>query len=547
MKPIQLVVPMSGQGHRYRQAGYDDPKPLITVSGEPMIQRVLGDYPAHWPCTFVMASNHESSELPGLLKRLRPGSTQIAIAPHQRGPGHAIEAALANGHLDWDAPVFVSYCDYGVVWDARAFERYVRDTDCDGCLTCYRGFHAHYLSPQMYAYARLDGDRVVEIREKGCFTDDRETEYASAGGYYFKSARLLAEALAAQHAQGLQLGGESYTSLSVEALLRARDDLQIRVFELDGFFQWGRPEDLRAFEYWEATYRAWNRFNALRDEVNQVLMPMAGRGSRFDGACAEPKPFIPIDGRPMYRAALASLPHSQRVVVVALEEAGVYDALLRPSSDDVLLDGATLKSVLLKETPPGQALSTAAGLDQLDDEGDIIVSACDHALAIDPVRWRAFREDPDCDAAIFTIRGFPRALENPTAYAWVQEETPPRSPQPKATARHSFPLVQGVRVKALPEQPFGDAQLLVGSFWFRRVGGLREGIRELEARDLRVNGEFYLDSIFDLLIASGQRVRLFELDGYIGWGDPDSLAEASYWHEMFCGRRRPQRPRLPRT
>ena len=175
-KTIQLLIPMSGQGQRFQDAGYTEPKPLIQISGRPMIERLLADFPTEWPTTFVLAENHASSGLPELLKRLRPSATLLYVPPHKLGPGHAVDAALASGALDEEAPVFVSYCDYGVVWDARAFERYVRDTDCDACLTCYRGFHAHYLTPQMYAYCRMAGERVVEIREKACFTDDRESE-----------------------------------------------------------------------------------------------------------------------------------------------------------------------------------------------------------------------------------------------------------------------------------------------------------------------------------------------------------------------------------
>jgi hypothetical protein len=56
----------------------------------------------------------------------------------------------------------------------------------------------------------------------------------------------------------------------------------------------------------------------------------------------------------------------------------------------------------------------------------------------------------------------------------------------------------------------------------------------------------YLDSIFELLINSGKVIRTIALDGYINWGDPDSLAEALYWKEVFCGNIRPDlRNRFP--
>ena len=46
-------------------------------------------------------------------------------------------------------------------------------------------------------------------------------------------------------------------------------------------------------------------------------MPMAGLGSRFEGGV--PKPFVPVLGEPMFRAALARLPSRGRATLVVRE------------------------------------------------------------------------------------------------------------------------------------------------------------------------------------------------------------------------------------
>ena len=87
--------------------------------------------------------------------------------------------------------------------------------------------------------------------------------------------------------------------------------------------------------------------------------------------------------------------------------------------------------------------------------------------------------------------------------------------------------------------------MLVGTFWFRSAALLQEGINALKAADERTNGELYLDSVFKYLARAGYRVRMIPLEGFICWGEPDSLAEALYWQEMFMGRSLHRRPRLP--
>ena len=241
--PIHLVIPMSGQGTRYRKAGYEMPKPLIPVNGVPMVVRLLRKFPAHWPSHFVIAENHENTGLREVLLRERPHASLHAIEPHTEGPSKAIARALEE--IDDDAAVFVSYCDYGFVWDSEEFENFVRESDCDACLVSYRGFHPHYLGKTQYAYSRLEGERVVEVREKGSFTPQREQEFASCGGYYFRTAKILRSALREQLSRDLKVNGEFYTSLTVEALIRSTPNADVRVFEIPGFFQWGTPEDLR--------------------------------------------------------------------------------------------------------------------------------------------------------------------------------------------------------------------------------------------------------------------------------------------------------------
>ena len=533
--PIHLMVIMAGHGSRFQRAGYTDPKPLIKVSGVPMIERLLSNYPAHWPTTFLLAEAHRSTSLPSLLTRLRPEASisylgvETLASSSLRGP--ALSALKGLEGITSDCRLLVSYCDFSMVWDSSQFEEFVASTNCDACLISYRGFHAHYLSPLMYAYSRLVGDQVVEIREKGCFTKDREDEYASAGAYYFRSAKELHHALKYQERSGLKLNGEDYLSLTVQHLMTQRPDASVRVFEVGFFRQWGTPTDLQSFEYWERTFRSRIHSPSQKDTppptVSQLLIPMAGLGSRFQSIINVPKPFLTFSDRPMYIEAMASLPVAKQTHLAALEahKPWLNDSLASWSSYFTKIRSRPIVS-WLSETPSGQALTVAKALTDLDQDADLLVSACDHEIAFDASKWLEFYRSPKCDAAIFTVQGFPGAERSPNSYAYV-------SVKPDSG---TFPEVATVSVKQpLSSEPAKD-HLLVGTFWFRKTSVLAEGVRLLQRADIRVNGELYLDSVFELLMAAGLTVRVFHLDGYINRGDPDSLAESVYYQELFGGR-----------
>jgi NDP-sugar pyrophosphorylase family protein len=242
-------------------------------------------------------------------------------------------------------------------------------------------------------------------------------------------------------------------------------------------------------------------------------MPMAGAGSRLASLSNLPKPLLPVNGAPMYRQALKSFPQSQKTVFVTL------DSIARQMKTNPGED-----TVSLPTTPAGQALTTEKGLSRLNT-GDCIVTSCDHAIVLDPRKWRSFIAAPDCDAAVFTVSGFPGTRRKPFSFSYVKCEN---------TAA-AFPLVSGIGVKQpFTENPAGEA-LLTGSFWFASMALLQKGLLALKSHGTRHGDELYLDGIFSELIKMNMKVRAIPLDGYVNWGDSESFKEALYWQKIFTG------------
>jgi NDP-sugar pyrophosphorylase family protein len=536
MKQIQLVIPMSGQGRRFQEAGFTMPKPMVPINNKTIIERLLEKFPTSWPATFVLAENHQSSGLPELLLKLRPEAKLVYVEFKGQGPGHALLEALP--YLQSDQPIFCSYCDYGMIWDSQVFEEFVLDSECDACVLSYRGSHPHYLSPVTYAYSALRNDIVVQVKEKGSFSEVRENEFASCGAYYFKNKKLLQKALDFQFKHNLIHNGEAYTSLTVEALLQSCPGSDVRVFEIPYFFQWGTPHDLLIFEYWERTFKAKLRSKPLeKKSVSQVLMPMAGLGSRFSSITEVPKPFIEIDDQPMFLRALNSLPGSdKKTSIVSLAEHQKYFNEIEVLATKLgLQNSKEFKVTALEKTPPGQAYSVQKGIATLEEEGDIVVSSCDHEIVLSPTKWAEFKKISDADAAIFTIQGFPGILRSPQSYSYVIT----------ADKDHSlFPKVESVSVKKTTCKNPQAEKLLVGTFWFKDKKTLQDSLQSLIHNPTLVNNELYLDSIFNNLILANKTVRIIPLDGYINWGDPDSMSEALYWSEVFLGHSMSKRKKL---
>jgi hypothetical protein len=78
-----------------------------------------------------------------------------------------------------------------------------------------------------------------------------------------------------------------------------------------------------------------------------------------------------------------------------------------------------------------------------------------------------------------------------------------------------------------------DDHAIVGAFYFRRVRFYLEALQELYRKNIRINGEFYVDSLIGEMVKLGYTVKAFEISSYICWGTPDDLRTFEYWQSFF--------------
>lgn len=240
---------MSGEGWRFREAGYEVLKPLIKVDGKPIIQYIVELFDPEDEIIFVVSQGYLAEakhELEKILKRIRPDAKIVPIEYKKLGPNYGILEAA--DFLD-DEPVMVSYCDFNLLWDYADFKKKIEEKKPASAAVCYKGFHPHLLQPNLYAGVRVDDDlNALEVQEKTSFTEDKMDTWQQAGLFYFSSGKLLKEYCERAFQEAWLLKGESYTSLLFTPMIE--DGLASLVYPADFFCQWGTPADLEEYEAW---------------------------------------------------------------------------------------------------------------------------------------------------------------------------------------------------------------------------------------------------------------------------------------------------------
>jgi NDP-sugar pyrophosphorylase family protein len=503
---MQVIVPMSGIGKRFADAGYTDIKPLITVHGKPIIEYVIDLFDKKDDFIFIVNENHLlHTNIKNVLLNYVPNAIIVAIPQHKSGPVYAVQQAYE--FIKNDEPCIVNYCDFFMEWDYQHFLQTVMDTACDGAIPCYTGFHPHLLHAQnVYAGCKVDEHhRLISIKEKFSFTSNKMESHHSVGTYYFKNGALLKKYFDALVAAQHQLNGEYYVSMVYEKMIE--DGLNIHVYDqIPHFCQWGTPEDLQEYEWWSKVITAEKNTLPIQSTTEAtVLMPMAGNGQRFaDEGYTTLKPFIKVDEDVMFKKVLTYLPVAKQYVFITKQEI----------EKDNMPSNST--QILIEKTTEGQACTALLAKDTIAHQEPLWIVPSDNGMLYNVEQLHELTEK--VDVIIFTFRNAKAVVAKPEAYGWVVE--------------NNFMAERISCKKPISNQPLHD-HAITGAFWFKKAHYFYDAAQKMIDEDRRINNEFYIDECMNDCIQAGLKVSVFELDYYIGWGTPNDLRTYQYWKNYF--------------
>ena len=520
---VQLIIPMSGLGQRFINAGYKDPKPLIKVDNIPMIEHVVNLFGNISNIKFICNDKHlKETNMRIILKDLCPTCEIYEVSVNERkGPVHAI--SLIFDKIDDDKEVIVSYCDYGTYWNYSNFLNDSRNRNADGAIACYKGFHPHMLGIDNYAFLKEteNGTRLMSaIQEKKSFTNNKMNEYASNGTYYFKSGHIMKKYFKELINRNIHVNNEYYVSMVYNLLVE--DKLKVNIFEIENMLQWGTPYDLEVYNSWSKYFdNIINYQENVKDDLNTTLiLPMAGAGSRFAiKNYTLPKPLININNKPMVIQAVNCLPETTNKVFICMQE-----HIEKYSIDKLLHNEYSNSSIYsIDKITEGQACTAELGIikNNIDLNLPILISACDNGVYYNKQKYYSLVNDNTIDIIVWTFRNNPTSKNNPNMYAWLETD--------------SNNFVKNVSCKKFVKEKHDliNSHVIIGTIFFRKAKYFIDGLNMNYKENIKSNNEFYVDDVLNQNIKMGLKVKVFEVDNYICWGTPDDYETYIYWQKFF--------------
>jgi dTDP-glucose pyrophosphorylase len=233
-----------------------------------------------------------------------------------------------------------------------------------------------------------------------------------------------------------------------------------------------------------------------------IVIPMAGRGSRFSNAGYNtPKPLIPVGGRPMIEWIIENIrpQRAHRFIFLCLaEHLERYPEV--PAALQSLCPGCEI--VPVSQVTEGAACTVLLARQFIDSTEPLMIANSDQIVDLAINDYLAASDAPDTAGLIMTFWS-----DHPKwSYCRMRDDG---------------------TVSEVVEKQVVSNEATVGIYNFARGGDFVRAADSMIAADLRVNGEFYVAPCYNQLINAGDKVVTMktgrEYDGMYGVGTPEDL------------------------
>ena len=263
------VIPMAGEGKRFLDAGYGLPKPLIAVSGRPMIINAVRNMPKSDKWIFIVLQEHiDKYKIDEIIKK--EVADAIIVSVSKVTEGQACTCMLAEPYLEKDEPVFIAACDNSYLYNREKYELLLEDKSVDSIVWSFTRHETLRKNPNARGWCVLedDGITIKGMSVKTPISSDPYNDHAVVASFFFRRLKDFIDAVRMMIKEDYRINNEFYVD-AVPIFMKKLEKRSV-IFDIDYYFDWGNPRDLYEYQRLESFVRSGSKL-IMPDEVNRVL------------------------------------------------------------------------------------------------------------------------------------------------------------------------------------------------------------------------------------------------------------------------------------
>ena len=252
---LQVIIPMAGQGLRFKDYGFKTNKYLlpINVQLQSMIELAITSLNINIPAKYFLIFNEEynnKNELSNFLHNISKDFHLHTVKFLTDGP--ACTVATIKDYLDLQEPIIISNSDQVLEnWNFEEF--YKICLDYHGCVLTYTPSYELIINkPDKHSFIHINENNIIdECREKIILSDQ-----ALVGIHYFKKAQYFFDAYDYMIMKNMRApNNEFYISLCYQSMIELNQKIGYhKIQNNETFWNTGEPKDYFNYLYKKGNY-----------------------------------------------------------------------------------------------------------------------------------------------------------------------------------------------------------------------------------------------------------------------------------------------------
>ena len=248
------LVPMAGEGQRYKDVGFTIPKPFIEFDGMPMVVLACYALPDADKNIFVCRKQHlKLYPIRDILEKYL--NNVIIVAIDELTEGQAITCLAARDHIPDDAILNIGASDNDMVYDENIVEKMYQNLELDGWIWTFRNNPAVLKNPNMYGWVGTEHatTKATHVSCKVPISETPMNDHAVVGAFTFKKAKSFFDAVDSMVKSNYRINNEFYVDVAIDFAIKK--GLNIHVHEVSQYICWGTPQDYQEYQYWLSYFK----------------------------------------------------------------------------------------------------------------------------------------------------------------------------------------------------------------------------------------------------------------------------------------------------
>lgn len=233
---MKILIPMAGEGSRFRKEGYQFPKPLIDVGGKPMIQRVVQNLDFDAEYIFLVRKEHTEKYvgLENTLRQITNNNCKIVLVD-KLTDGAACTALLAKELINNDDDLLIANSDQIIEYEKKNFELLKSLSSVDSIVYTFNAVH-----PKWSFVKTNSRGFVTEVAEKNPISN-----IATCGIYWYRKGSDYVKFAEQMIEKDIRVNNEFYIAPVYNELIQ--DNKTLIPFYVNKMYGIGTPEDLNFY------------------------------------------------------------------------------------------------------------------------------------------------------------------------------------------------------------------------------------------------------------------------------------------------------------